>query len=100
MTKLPIVLAIVVGLVVSASGDPLLLTTQIQQTLTQLDALPSRAQIDDAHESEPALDNLSLIILDDTVDVGLQIRAVRAIAQYCDAPCIDASEAHVTLTTL
>jgi len=102
MTRLPLVLALVAGLVVSAAGDPVMLSLPAKQALTQLDALPSSAQLEKFMGTPQAvLDKLIEFTHPDfTDDPGVQIRAVRAIAQYCDAPCTETSEAHVALATL
>lgn len=102
MKRLPLVLAIVIGLVVSAAGDPVMLSIPAKQALTQLDALPSTAQLEKFLGSpQDVLDKLiEFTHADFADDPGVQIRAIRAIAQYCDAPCTDASEAHVALATL
>ncbi|HVK84276.1 MAG TPA: HEAT repeat domain-containing protein [Kofleriaceae bacterium] len=101
MKKLPLALAVLVGLVVSAAGNTVMLSTRVQDALTQLDALPSSAQLNSVHGSaQAALDNLRDIAGDDTIDPGVKIRAVRALPQYCDLPCSPTHEAHVALTTL
>jgi HEAT repeat protein len=102
MKRLPLVLAMVAGLVVSAAGDPVMLTTSATQVLTQLDTLPSSAQLERVLGTPQAvLDKLiEFTHADFADDPGVQIRAVRAIAQYCDVPCTDGSEAHVALATL
>lgn len=102
MRKLPLALAIVGGLVVTAAGHAVMLTTQQHDALTQVDSLPSSAQLNSVHDggAVAALENLRTIALADTVDPGVQIRAVRALPQYCDLPCSATHEAHVTLTSL
>lgn len=101
MKRLPIVLALVVGLVVSAAGDPVMLTIPAKQVLTQLDTLPSSAQLERVLGApEDVIDKLSGVLQQNVDEPGLQIRAARALAQYCDTPCTETSEAHVALATL
>ena len=105
MRWLPFALALAVG--AAASADSIQLTAPMTHVLTPIDSLPSSSQIDAVHGGrDQARENLQAIALGQGVvigesgaDVGIQIRAVRALTQYCDAPC-SASEAHTTLVTL
>lgn len=102
MRKLPLVLAVLAGLVMSASGETVTLTPQQRNTLTQLDALPSRDQLDSVHDDSPqtAIATLRAVALDSSGDAAVQIRAIRALAQYCAAPCAEDDESHTTIVTL
>jgi HEAT repeat protein len=73
---------------------------QIRNALTPIDSLPSSQQLNLAHGGEQsALDNLQAIALQANGDPGLQLRAVRALTQYCKEPCAT-HEAHLTLLDL
>jgi hypothetical protein len=98
--KAPLSLALLAGLVASASGHAVILTPQQRNTLTQLDTLPSRDQLNSVHETpQAAVTTLRGVALDGA-DPAVQIRAIRALVQYCAAPCPADEEPHLTLVTL
>lgn len=72
---------------VPATGGRIEPTSDQVDTLTQIDALPTRGAIDLAFASgpgpTPGLDALLALASDPTRDVGVQIRAIRALPQYC-----------------
>lgn len=75
---------------------------RVRFALTPIDSQPTTQQLNLVHNNseQEALDNLQEIALgDDTVDAGVKLRAVRALTQYCKAPCAT-HEAHDTLVTL
>ena len=75
---------------------------RVRFALTPIDSQPTTQQLNLVHNNseQEALDNLQDIALgDDTVDTGVRLRAVRALTQYCKAPC-DSHEAHGTLVQL
>jgi HEAT repeat protein len=77
-------------------------TDRIRFALTPIDASPTTQQLNLVHNNseQQALDNLEEIALgDDSVDTGVKLRAVRALTQYCKAPC-GSHEAHATLVQL
>lgn len=93
-----------IGLVLSAAvyGDPPMLSQPVINALTQIDTVPSSSQLNSVfNDSEiEALANLQMIALaQGTVDLGVQLRAIRALTQYCQTPCAS-HEAHATLETL
>lgn len=78
------------------------LADRVRFALTPIDSQPTTQQLNLVHNNneQEALDNLQEIALgDDTVDTGMKLRAVRALVQYCKAPC-GSHEAHGTLITL
>jgi hypothetical protein len=95
------------GLGALATADTLQLTAPMTHVLTMIDALPSSEQIDAVHGGrEQARENLQAIALgtaivagETGVDPGIQIRAVRALPQYCDGLC-GTSAAHDTVVEL
>ncbi|MDX2088541.1 MAG: HEAT repeat domain-containing protein [Kofleriaceae bacterium] len=101
MKKLPLVLALLTGLVVSASGHAVMLTPEQRNALTQLDALPSRDQLNSVHANDAslALQNLRDTAID-PADPTVQIRAIGALPQYCGSPCDPANEVHATLVSV
>ncbi|MBA3455257.1 MAG: HEAT repeat domain-containing protein [Deltaproteobacteria bacterium] len=98
------VLAGVLALGVSAAayGDALVLSQPVINALTPIDSIPSSNQLNsvfNGSETE-ALSNLTAIALSQgTVDLGVQLRAIRALTHYCRTPC-GTHEAHVALETI
>ncbi|MGE0396089.1 MAG: HEAT repeat domain-containing protein [Kofleriaceae bacterium] len=74
---------------------------RVRFALTPIDSQPTTQQLNLVHNNseQEALDNLQEIALGDGVDTGVQLRAVRALVQYCKSPC-GSHEAHDTLVTL
>jgi len=105
MKWLTVTVALGVGAL--ASAGTLQLTAPMTHVLTPIDSLPSSDQIDAVHGGrEQARENLQAIALGEAVvagesgvDIGIQIRAVRALPLYCDAPCGE-SAAHDTVVEL
>ena len=83
--RLLVIAALLCAVPATGSGiDP---TSAQIDALTVVDAPPSRALVDLAFSSgpgpTPGLDALLALAGDATQDLGLQIRAVRALPQYC-----------------
>lgn len=70
-----------------AAGDNALLTPPVISALTAIDDVPSQAALDDAFGVSPALDNVLNVAGDHTADLGIELRAIRALPTYCPAPC-------------
>jgi len=88
-----------------ARGDNApVLTQPVIDTLTPIDSVPSSAQINTAFNNSrtEALSNLLQIANPtSTIDRGVQIRAIRALVNYCDAtPCGTGDAAHDTLVQI
>jgi hypothetical protein len=86
-----------------ASGTSVQLSSQAQNTLTTIDTVPTRQQIDLAFGNQPqvALMNLSSLAADQGTDVGIRLRAIHALAKYCAAvPCTTSDVAHQSLVQL
>jgi HEAT repeat protein len=97
-------IAVALALFVSAAvyGDALVLSQPVINALTPIDSLPSSDQLNGVfNDSEiEALANLQMIALaQGTVDLGVQLRAIRALTHYCKAPC-GTHEAHATIETI
>ncbi len=96
-------LAAILALAVSAAayGDVLVLTQPVINALTPIDSVPSSTQLTGVFNGSEieALNNLRLIALSQGVDLGVQLRAIRALPQYCQAPC-GTHDAHVALETI
>jgi HEAT repeat protein len=90
-----------------ASGDTAL-PDKVKNALTLIDAVPSKEQIDFAFGNSPtvALATLADMALarDESanVDIGIRLRAVHALANYCAVrtSCVTTDLAHQSLTTL
>jgi hypothetical protein len=86
MTRRLVVLAALLCAVPAAGGDIEPTPAQVD-ALTVVDAPPTRAMIDLAFSlgpgPTPGLDGALALAGDPTQDLGLQIRALRALPQYC-----------------
>ena len=86
-----------------ADGSNALLTPPVIQALTSIDTIPSTVSLNDAFGTQPPLDNLRLIARDQTIDLGIELRAIRALPAYCPAapqPCGPGTPVHDTLISL
>ena len=84
------------GTVAIATGNTGL-PTSVQNALTTIDTVPTKAQLDDAFtkSAQPPLQTLSAIAGDPAADVGVRLRAIHALAKYCSAsPCASSDLAH------
>jgi hypothetical protein len=67
-----------------ASGDNSLLNTRVVTALTPIDAVPSMSGLNDAFNNPVnALADLQQLARDPAVDLGIAIRAIRALPGYC-----------------
>ena len=62
------------------------LPLQVQNTLTTIDSVPTKPQLDSVFPSGEALSNLSTIAQDNAADVGIRLRAIHALGKYCPDP--------------
>ena len=102
MKRVGFVLAIALGVSAAAYGDALVLTQPVINALTPIDSLPSSNQLTGVFNGSEveALSNLTAIALSQgTIDLGIQLRAIRALTHFCSAPC-GTHEAHQTLETV
>jgi len=86
-----------------ADGSNALLTPPVIQALTAIDAIPSRASLNDAFGSQTSFGSLLSIATDRTVDLGIGLRAIRALPAYCPAApqtCGAGTPAHDALSSL
>ena len=83
-----------------ATGDNALLTLPVITALTSIDALPSKAALDDAFGAQAAQGQLLAVAGDHTTDLGIELRAIRALPAYCPAPCGPGEPAHDGLIAL
>lgn len=97
-------IVVVVTALVAVAGGATFLSEKAQNTLTTIDTVPTRAQLDNAFDNSPtlALQNLSAIAMDNGTSVGIRLRAIHALAKYCVDPsaCVDTDVAHETVTAL
>jgi hypothetical protein len=86
-----------------AQGDLTSLPPAVIDALTQIDTAPSKATLNNMFPTpQAALDNLRAIALDHSIDLGVELRATRALPAYCPAapqPC-GATAIHDTLLSL
>ncbi|HUS29461.1 MAG TPA: hypothetical protein VMZ53_13170 [Kofleriaceae bacterium] len=97
--------AIVVAVLVALASGASPLPQQATNTLTAIDTVPTRQQIDQAFINSPQtpLQNLSFLATDTDAgtDIGVRLRAIHALAKYCTStPCLPADEAHQTVRTV
>jgi hypothetical protein len=95
--------ALVVGAVVAIASAAAL--DSPATTLTSIDTVPTRQQIDQAFSgsSQTPLQNLTSLATDaqNANDIGIRLRAIHALGKYCSAaPCVDADVAHQSLKTV
>ena len=86
-----------------ADGSNALLTQPVIQALTSIDTIPSTVALNDAFGTQPPLDTLLLIARDPTIDLGIGLRAIRALPAYCPAqpqPCGPGTPVHDALILL
>jgi HEAT repeat protein len=105
MKRVPLAALAALAFGAAAHGDTPVLTVQIQNTLTALDAVPTTAEIDsDFTDPGTALTSLSDIAVDPSATTGLpdgtgiRIRTLHALSSYCTSPCGSGDPAHVALT--
>lgn len=69
-----------------AYGDKTTLPPSVVDALSPIDTVPTRSALDGAFaDSQGALDSLRVIALDRSGDLGIQLRAIRALPSYCPA---------------
>lgn len=99
---LGIAIAIGAAFSLDAAATIAQLTQPVIYALTPIDSIPSTQQINSVHENDEqlALANLEAIALSPSgVDLGVQLRAIRALTHYCKEPC-GSHEAHATVIEL
>ena len=90
------------GAVAIATGTTNLDPDQ-QNTLTTIDTVPTKAQIDSVFGATTALQKLTSIANDPdpTADVGIRLRAIHALAKYCaTTPCAANDVAHQSVAAV
>lgn len=98
--RLPLISCAVLLCALPADGNDALLTPPVLQALTSIDAIPSKIALNDAFGTQPPLEALLSIALDPTIDLGIELRAIRALPAYCPAPCGPGTPVHDALTSL
>lgn len=94
--------ALALGVSAGAYGDALVLTQPVINALTPIDSIPSSNQLNNVFNGSEveALSNLTAIALSQgMVDLGVQLRAIRALTHYCRTPC-ETHEAHEAIETI
>lgn len=83
-----------------ANGDNTLLPPPVITALTPIDSLPSKAALDNAFGPATALDKLLAVASDQTADLGIELRAIRALPAYCPSICVPGTPVHDGLIAL
>lgn len=96
---------VIVALLATAAVAFATSNTGYQATLTSIDAVPTRAQLDQAFQAAnlPPLSTLTGIAIDSdpAADAGIRLRAIHALAKYCPAsPCLSTDPAHQAVVTV
>lgn len=98
----PVVVALLVTGGIAAATGSVNLSPQVKNTLTTIDVVPTKVQLDSAFGSEQnALAQLAQIATDDALDgdsVAVRLRAIHALAKYCPSPCSPSDVAHQAVT--
>lgn len=100
-------LALAVGAGAVAAAGTLLVSRPMIHVLTPIDSVPSTAQLEAIYGGRDAvIETLQagalgeiVIVGQDRPDIGVQLRSLRALTQYCDAPC-SASPARDTIVAV
>ncbi|MBA3539100.1 MAG: HEAT repeat domain-containing protein [Deltaproteobacteria bacterium] len=96
-------IACVLALAVTARSETIHLTPPIIHALTPIDTLPNPDHLDLVFNNQ-TLENLRALALsrDGTVDLGIQLRAIRMLASYCPSasPCGTGTPTHDALEQL
>jgi len=75
------------------------ITDDVRDTLSQIDAIPTKTQLDDVLGTD-AKTGLSTIAKDLDEDTGVRVRAIHGLGKYCASPCDETDVVHASLTTL
>jgi len=93
-------IAIGVGIATGSTNLP----TTVTDTLTAIDSVPTRTDLNLAFQNDPALALTTLVQVANDAnfpDVGVRLRAIHALAKYCTAsPCAASDVAHTTVTSV
>lgn len=101
--RLPRVLLLGVLCALPAQGANPTLPDAVVGVLSPVDSVPTRAALDDVFAPSLAIDRLAVIASDDTHDLGIQLRAIRALPTYCPqaaGTCGPGTPTHDTLVLL
>jgi HEAT repeat protein len=70
-------------------------------TLSPIDQIPTKDQINNALKSSDPLGALTARATNDQVDVGIRLRAIHALAKYCSSsPCSSTDVAHQSVVAV
>jgi hypothetical protein len=102
--KRGLIATVLVALAVALAAGATTLTQPVQNTLTTIDSVPTKTQLDFVFSGD-ALTNLSTIAQNSGEDTGIRLRAIHALAKYCPdppstAPCTQDELAFQTLSGL
>lgn len=97
-----LLLGVVVCALPAQSANPTL-PDDVVGVLSPVDSVPTRAALDEVFAPSLALDPLAAIASDDSHDLGIQQRAIRALPTYCPqtaGTCGPGTTSHDTLVAL
>ncbi|MGE0867767.1 MAG: HEAT repeat domain-containing protein [Kofleriaceae bacterium] len=88
-----------------AHGDGSVLNQRVIDVLTPIDYVPSSRQLDMVFGTEALSSLTTLAHADDPLHIdpqhlGVQLRAIRALTNYCASPCVDLDPAHLAVVEL
>jgi hypothetical protein len=97
--SIPLAAAVLAGVAALATANSSL-PQLVSHTLTTIDTVPTKTQLDSVFPTGEALISLSSIARDGGADQGVRLRAIHALAKYCTIPCSTSDVAHETLSQL
>ena len=87
----------VTGAIALATG----INDEADFTLSPIDQIPTKEQINNALKSSDPLQELSSRATNEQVDVGIRLRAIHALAKYCSStPCASTDAAHAPVVAV
>jgi len=99
-----IVVALLLTCAVAIATGTTSLDLDEQNTLTAIDTVPTKPQLDSVFDNaQNALQKLTSIANDPdpTADIGIRLRAIHALAKYCVAtPCVANDVAHQSVASV
>jgi HEAT repeat protein len=92
--------ALLVAAIAAVATGSTALPQPVQNTLTKIDSVPTKTQLENVFPDGQALEGLVTIAKDQSADRGIRLRAIHALAKYCSEPCATTELAHQTLSEL
>jgi hypothetical protein len=88
------------GAAAFATGEMTVFPQPVQNALTVIDSVPTKAQLENVWPNGEGMTVLSGIALDAKADIGIRLRAIHALPKLCPQPCSTSELAHQSLETV